>query len=69
MSIATHSAVQVFYFGSDGLLKRHDYDAEVLGGSPAAHYVHEYQTFWGFWSQPGAGCSGDGQTAPRSPSL
>jgi hypothetical protein len=41
-SIATHSTVQMFYFGSDGLLRRHDYDAEVLGGTPAAHYVHDY---------------------------
>ena len=40
--IATHSTVQMFYFASDGLLRRHDYDAEVLGGTPAAHYVHEY---------------------------
>ena len=46
-SIATHSTVQTFYFSSDGLLRRHDYDAEVLGGSPAAHYVHEYQEFSG----------------------
>ena len=46
-SIATHNAVQTFYFGSDGLLRRHDYDADVLGGSPAAHYVHEYRDFSG----------------------
>jgi hypothetical protein len=37
----------MFYFGSDYLLRRHDYDTEVLGGSPAAHYVHEYQEFSG----------------------
>jgi hypothetical protein len=46
-SIATHSTVQTFHFGSDGLLRRHDYDADVLGGSPAAHYVHDYQEFSG----------------------
>lgn len=46
-SIATHSTVQMFYFGSDSLLRRHDYDAEVLGGSAAAHYVYEYQEFSG----------------------
>ena len=46
-SIATHSTVQTFYLGSDGLLRRHDYDAEVLGGTPAAHYVHDYQKFSG----------------------
>ncbi len=41
--IATHSTVQTFYVGSDGLLKRHDYNADVLGGTPAAHYVDDYQ--------------------------
>jgi len=46
-SIATHNTVQTFYFGPDGLLRRHDYDADVLGGTPAAHYVHEYQQFSG----------------------
>jgi len=44
---ATHGMVQTFYFGSDGLLRRHDYDAEVLGGSPVAHYVHDYREFSG----------------------
>jgi hypothetical protein len=42
-AIATHSTVQTFYVSSDGLLKRHDYEADVLGGIPAAHYVHDYQ--------------------------
>jgi hypothetical protein len=46
-SIVTHNTVQTFYFGSDGLLRRHDYDADVLGRSPAAHYVHEYREFSG----------------------
>jgi hypothetical protein len=41
--IATHSTVQTFYIGADGLLKRHDYDTEVLGGTPAAHYVDDYE--------------------------
>jgi hypothetical protein len=45
--IASHSTVQMFYVGPDGLLKRHDYDVDVLGGTPAAHYVHEYQEFSG----------------------
>ncbi|MFJ1975377.1 hypothetical protein ACIO93_42970 [Streptomyces sp. NPDC087903] len=36
--IATHSREQVFHFDSTGLLRRHDYAAEVLGASPAAHY-------------------------------
>jgi hypothetical protein len=45
--IASHTRVQTFYFGSDGLLRRHDYDADVLGGSPVAHYVHGYRDFSG----------------------
>ena len=46
-AVASHGAVQVFYFDAQGLLKRHDYDADVLGGSPVAHYVFDYQTFSG----------------------
>ena len=46
-SIATHSTVQTFYFDSKGLLRRHDYDAEVLGGTAAAHFVYDYKEFSG----------------------
>jgi hypothetical protein len=45
--LATHGTVQTFYVGPDGLLKRHDYDAEVLGGTPAAHYLYEYRQISG----------------------
>ena len=45
--VATHSSLQTFYFDSEALLRRHDYDADVLGGTPAAHYVHDYQEFSG----------------------
>jgi hypothetical protein len=41
--IAAHSKEQTFYFDSDGLLKRHDNIAEVIGAVPAAHYCAEYQ--------------------------
>ncbi|MHC8381413.1 hypothetical protein [Pseudomonas sp. LB3P14] len=41
-SVATHCAVQDFYFGEDFLLRRHDYNVEVSGGVPAAQYVHDY---------------------------
>ena len=37
--IATHSAQQTFYFDRQGLLRRHDYDVDIAGGTPAAHYV------------------------------
>ena len=47
--IVTHNALQTFYFGADDhLLRRHDYDAEVLGGHPTAHYSTNYKGFDGF---------------------
>lgn len=39
--IATHSQQQDFYFGSDMLLRRHDYHVEVAGGFATAQYVHD----------------------------
>ena len=46
-SIATHSAEQTFYFDQQGLLKRHDYDVDISGGTSAAHYVSELQEISG----------------------
>lgn len=40
-SIESHSKVQDFYFGSDFLLRRHDYQVDVAGGLRAANYVHD----------------------------
>ncbi|GAA3045966.1 hypothetical protein GCM10010464_07770 [Pseudonocardia yunnanensis] len=45
--IATHSAEQVFYVGPDRLIRRHDYNAEVVGGGPAAHYSADHREFDG----------------------
>jgi hypothetical protein len=45
--IATHSAAQTFYFDQRGLLKRHDYDVDISGGTSAAHYVSELKTISG----------------------
>lgn len=67
-SIATHSTVQTFYFDQVGLLKRHDYDVDISGGTPAAHYVSELKKISGimvptqrrvFGRQP------DGKAAPN----
>jgi len=46
--IASHSTEQTFYIGDDGLLRRHDYDVEVVGNAPIAHYVSEYKDISGF---------------------
>ena len=46
--IASHCKEQTFYFDADGLIRRHDYVAEVLGSSgPAAHYSSEHREFDG----------------------
>ncbi|MBR0819915.1 hypothetical protein [Bradyrhizobium liaoningense] len=46
--IASHSAEQDFYFGSDMLIRRHDYRVEIAGNFPAAHYVSEPVSVDGF---------------------
>lgn len=40
--LATHSTEQTLYVGSDGLFRRQDYDVEISGGLPGAHYISEY---------------------------
>ncbi|MEV7992934.1 hypothetical protein AB0O67_13710 [Streptomyces sp. NPDC086077] len=45
--IATHSREQLFHFGEDGLLRRHDYTAEVLNAGPAAHFTFDHVSFGG----------------------
>ncbi|MDI7860339.1 hypothetical protein MRS76_00075 [Rhizobiaceae bacterium n13] len=41
-NIATHSTIQTLYVDSSGLLKRHDYDVEIAGNTPGAHYISDY---------------------------
>ncbi|ORW90460.1 hypothetical protein AWB92_19740 [Mycobacterium sp. IEC1808] len=38
---ASHSLLQEFYFGSDYLLRRHDYRVDVAGGFSAIQYVYD----------------------------
>lgn len=45
--IHSHSREQVFYFDASGLLRRHDYSVDVIGGTSSAHYVLEHKTFGG----------------------
>jgi hypothetical protein len=41
--LATHSTVEDFYFGRDDLLlRRHDYEVDIIGGSLAAQLVYDY---------------------------
>lgn len=43
----SHSAEQTFYFDESGLLRRHDYSVEVMGGTSSANYASEHKTFGG----------------------
>ncbi len=46
--VHTHSREQVFYIGTNGLIRRHDYTAEPIGGwAKAAHYCLDHQSFDG----------------------
>lgn len=45
--IPSHSAEQILYVDSDGLLRRRDYVVDIAGGSPAAHYMDEHKEFDG----------------------
>jgi hypothetical protein len=40
--IHSHARNQRFYFGTDGLLKRHDYEVEVWANMPATHFLSDY---------------------------
>ncbi|MDH6115564.1 hypothetical protein P3T36_007686 [Kitasatospora sp. MAP12-15] len=42
--VATHCTEQDFYYDQAGLLRRHDYAPDVLGGTPAAHLVERHIT-------------------------
>jgi hypothetical protein len=46
--LARHSKEQIYFFGSDGLLRRHDYVAEpVTKERTATHYMADYKQFDG----------------------
>src|SRR5262249_53255360 len=40
-AFASHSELQEFYFGSDFLLRRHDYRVDVAGGFSAIQYLYD----------------------------
>jgi hypothetical protein len=42
-SIASHSREQVAYFGPDGLLRRHEYRVDIMGGASGLNYAADYR--------------------------
>lgn len=45
--VASHSTEQVFYFDAGGILRRHDYSVEIMGGTSSANYATDPRTFGG----------------------
>ena len=39
--VQSHSTEQTFYFDASGLLRRHDYSVEIMGGTSTAHYASD----------------------------
>jgi hypothetical protein len=45
--IASHTKTQITHFGPDGLMRRHDYTVDILGGNTGANYTSNYKEFQG----------------------
>lgn len=41
--IASHTLEQISFFGPDGLLRRHDYTVDILGGATGVNYATNYR--------------------------
>jgi hypothetical protein len=41
--IKTHTREQISCFGPDGLLRRHDFTIDILGGAPGLLYATDYR--------------------------
>ncbi|WP_049102703.1 hypothetical protein, partial [Burkholderia cenocepacia] len=46
-TLEVFSKAQTIYVGPDGLVRRLDYDVEIAGNTPGAHYVSDYVTVSG----------------------
>ncbi|MGO4287570.1 hypothetical protein [Bosea sp. TAB14] len=46
-SITSHTTTQITRFGPDGLMRRHDYTVDILGGATGANYTSDYRDFQG----------------------
>jgi hypothetical protein len=42
-TVKSHTKTQIFCFGPDGLLRRHDHTVDVLGGAPGLNYASDYR--------------------------
>jgi hypothetical protein len=42
-NIASHTREQISYFGQDGLLRRHEYVVDIMGGAKGLNYAYDYR--------------------------
>ena len=42
-NIASHTREQISYFGEDGLLRRHEYVVDIMGGARGINYAYDYR--------------------------
>jgi hypothetical protein len=42
-NVKSHTRVQISCFGPDGLLRRHDYTVDILGGATGLNYASDYR--------------------------
>jgi hypothetical protein len=42
-TVKSHTKVQISCFGPDGLLRRHDYTVDILGGATGLNYASDYR--------------------------
>jgi hypothetical protein len=42
-NVKSHTKVQISCFGPDGLLRRHDYTVDILGGATGLNYASDYR--------------------------
>jgi hypothetical protein len=46
-SVTSHTRTQITHFGPDGLMRRHDYTVDILGGATGANYPGGYREVQG----------------------
>jgi len=46
-SVKSHTKEQISCFGPDGLLRRHDYTVDILGGATGLNYASDYRNIGG----------------------
>jgi hypothetical protein len=45
--VLSHTRTQITHFGPDGLVRRHDYTVDILGGASGANYPSDYRDVQG----------------------